>query len=164
MGQSCPDRSSESLKKGALLMSEENNTPQEARPLPVFNLGTQEQLNTNARNPDASRFEVERVKVNCAYFWPGHNFHWIPLLRHSEPRIPVEATWLEANAFEVKVEGRTEIWYHHDPERLKDALAKCRKSDVKATQGRPWLFINHGTGSYAFNCARAELQVCMGRS
>jgi hypothetical protein len=145
-------------------MSDENNTPTEAKHLPVFNLGTEEQLNTDANKTEANRFEVRRVEVKCAYFWPGHNFHWIPLLRHSEPLIPVEAAWIQGNAFEVKVEGRTEIWYHHDPERLKDALSKCRKSDVKATQGRPWLFINHGTGSYAFNCANKEIQVCASRT
>jgi hypothetical protein len=160
MGQQCPDRSSESLKKGALLMSEENNTPREPRSLPVFNLGTQEQLNTDARKADANRFEVERVKIKCSGFWAGHNFHWIPLMRYSEPRIPVEAVWLEGKAFEVKVEGRTEIWHHHDPERLKDALAKCKKSDIKATQGRTWLFINHGTGAYAFNCSNQKIQAC----
>ncbi len=143
-------------------MSEETNAPQEARHLPVFNIGTQEQLNTDAGNPDASRFEVEKVQVKCAFFWPGHNFHWIPLMRYSEPRIPVQALWLEDDSFEVKVEGRTEIWYHHDPARLKEALAKCRPSDVKATQGRSWLFINHGTGSYAFNCAKKPIEACQG--
>jgi hypothetical protein len=81
-------------------------------------------------------------------------------MRYSEPRIPVEAVWLEGKAFEVKVEGRKEIWYHHDPERLKDALAKCKKSDIKATQGRTWLFINHGTGAYAFNCSNQKIQAC----
>jgi hypothetical protein len=162
MGQQCPDRSSESLKKGALLMSEENNIPKEPKSLPVFNLGSQEQPNTDARNPDANRFEVERVKIKCSGFWAGHNFHWIPLMRYSEPRIPVQALWLEDDSFEVKVEGRTEIWYHHDPARLKDALAKCRPSDVKATQGRSWLFINHGTGSYAFNCANKPIEACQG--
>ena len=152
------------LEERALLMSEENNTPQEARHLQIFNIGTQEQLNTDAGNPDASRFEVEKVKVKCAFFWPGHNFHWIPLMRLSEPRIPVQAVWLEDDSFEVTVEGRTEIWYHHEPARLKSALAKCRPSDVKATQGRPWLFINHGTGSYAFNCANKPIQACQGRN
>lgn len=145
-------------------MSEDNNAPQEARHLPVFNLGNQEQLNEDAGKSDASRFEVEKVKVKCDFFWAGHNFHWIPLMRYSEPRIPVEAIWLEDDTFEVKVEGRTEIWYHHDPARLKEALAKCRPSDLKATQGRPWLFINHGGGSYAFNCSNKPIEACPGEN
>jgi hypothetical protein len=160
VGRKCPDRSSESLKKGALLMSEDNIIPGEAKPLQVFSLGSQEQLNADANKSDASRFEVGKVKARCDYYSAGHNFHWIPLMRHSQPRIPVEAVWLEGNAFEVKVEGRTEIWYHHEPARLKDALAKCAKSDVKATQGRHWLFINHGTGAYAFNCDVNKVRVC----
>ena len=141
-------------------MSEENNAPQEARPLPVYNLGNQEQLNEDANKADTSRFELGKIKARCDYYSAGHNFHWIPLMRHSQPRIPVEANWLEGNAFEVKVEGRAEIWYHHEPSRLKEALAKCKMSDIQATKGRHWLFINHGTGAYAFNCDINKVRVC----
>lgn len=141
-------------------MSEENNSPQEARPLPVFDLGSQEQLNADANKAGASRFELGKITARCDYYSAGHNFHWIPLMRHSQPRISVEAIWLEGNAFEVKVEGRTEIWYHHEPARLKEALAKCKKSDVQATKGRNWLFISHGTGAYAFNCDINKVRVC----
>ena len=159
MGQQCPDRSSEGLKKGALLMSEENNNP-EPRPLEVFSSAAGNQLNSSSLDGGEDRFTLEKIQIKCSGYWPGHHFHWIPILRHSQPRIPVGVRWLQDNAFEVVVEGRTEIWYHHDPERIKEALSKCNKEDIKATQGRTWLFINHGTGSYAFNCDNKEIQPC----
>jgi hypothetical protein len=37
---------------------------------------------------------------------------------------------------------------------------RIAKSDIKATQGRTWLFINHGTGAYAFNCSKEKIQAC----
>lgn len=140
-------------------MSEKSNN-QEPKNLPVYSMGTGKQLNENAKDGVKPNFELEAKPVRCQGYWPGHNFHWIPIFRYSEPRVPITAKWIEGEKFEVEVDGKTVYWYHHDPIRLREALAKAKPGDVKATEGRPWIFISTGDGSYSFNCHDEPLKGC----
>ena len=140
-------------------MSEETNN-QEPKMLPVFSSHIGKQFNELAKSGATADFEITSEPVKCSGYWEGHNFHWIPIFRYSEPRIPITARWIEGEKFEVVVNGETVHWYHHDPERLKEGLAKARPDQVKATEGRPWIFISTGDGAYAFNCAEEPLKGC----
>jgi hypothetical protein len=159
VGLIAPRDQAKSLKKGALLMSEEINN-QEPGMLPVFTMKTQKQLNVTAKEGSKPNFVLDPETYYCPWYHPGHNFHWIPIFNHSQPRIPIEARWLEGKAFEVVVEGKTAVWYHHRPERLKQAISKAQPGDIKATVGRPWIFISTGDGAYAFNCDEEPIKDC----
>ncbi len=146
-------------KERALQVSEENNN-QEPEMLQVFQMESGKQFNQLAKSGATPDFEITSDPVKCTGYWEGHNFHWIPLFRYSQPRIPISARWIEGQKFEVLVNGATVYWYHHDPERLKQALSKAKPDQVKATEGRPWIFISTGDGAYAFNCAEEPLKGC----
>jgi len=146
-------------KERALQVSEENNN-QEPEMLQVFQMESGKQFNELAKSGATPDFEITSDPVKCTGYWEGHNFHWIPLFRYSQPRIPISARWIEGQKFEVLVNGATVYWYHHDPERLKQALSKAKPDQVKATEGRPWIFISTGDGAYAFNCAEEPLKGC----
>ena len=156
MGRNAP------INEGAFFMSEETN-PQNNEPtyLQVFSSGTGKQLNSNALEGAEPRFELEKIAVQCSTYAEGHHFHWIPIFRYSEPRLKIKARWLEEDKFEIMTGSHTVIWRHHDPERLKAALAQAIPEDIKRTQGRPWIFIETGNGAYAFNCADEEMVPCV---
>jgi hypothetical protein len=138
-------------------MSQDNN---QAKPLKVFSLGEAKELNSKPNEKSEADFEIEESERRCQRFQAGHNFHWIPIFNRSQPRIEIQAKWLQDNQFEVVVEGKTEIWFHHEPERLKAALARTKKGGIKATLGRPWIFVDAGDGSYAFNCSNKPMIPC----
>ncbi|NDC49271.1 MAG: hypothetical protein EBZ61_09390 [Micrococcales bacterium] len=139
-------------------MSEENK--QEPQLLQVFDLATGKQFSSNAVKGVDPQFTVQAKPVSCTNYAPGHNFHWIPLFRFSQPRIPIQAKWFSGNQFEVFVEGNTAMWFHHDPERLKEALSKASAAGVQATEGRPCIFVDTGDGAYAFNCSEEPIEAC----
>lgn len=160
MGQLCPDRSSESLKKGALTMSEETQQNPVPYLLEVFSFQHHKQYASNAEEGVKKGFLLGPVRTDCQAYSAGHHFHWIPVFRYSKEKEFAEVKWLEGQSFEVKTQGTTQTWYHHDAERLKEALEKCRREDVMAIKGRPWIFIWCGDGCYAFNCSEDPITPC----
>lgn len=100
-------------------------------------------------------------KIPCTMFHAGHNFHWIPVFNHSHPRVPATVKWLKENQFQVMVDGSTRVWYHHQPERLKYAIANNPTGIVHVTKGRPWLFVTNGAGANAFNCSVSPVPICL---
>jgi hypothetical protein len=160
MGQSCPDRSSESLKKGALLMSEETQEDTGPFLLEVFSFKHHKQYATNAEVDVVKGFTLGPVRSDCQSYAEGHHFHWIPVFKYTSEKEFAEVRWLDDQAFEVNTQGKTLTWYHHDAERLKEALEKCRREDVMAIKDRPWIFIWCGDGCYAFNCSEEPIETC----
>ena len=141
-------------------MSEENNKPERPYMLEVFSSKEQKQFASNAEKGVIKGFVLDPVKPGCDSYSPGHHFHWIPIFKHSFPRIEITASWLEDKAFEVSVGGEKQIWYHHEPERLKQALSQCLDRAVTTTKDRQWIFIWCGDGCYAFNCSLEPLEDC----
>jgi hypothetical protein len=68
--------------------------------------------------------------VECQSYHPGHNVHWIPVLRKwvDEPRLPMTIRHIKANAFEITSEGKSEIVYNHNPSSVIRAI---REKDPK---------------------------------
>jgi hypothetical protein len=124
MGQLCPDRSSESLKKGALTMSEETNN----------NL--------------------------CYSYAEGHHFHYIAINSASKPRVPAQVRVLGA-AFQVTVEGETNLYFTHNPQRLLISLAGAKPENIEATKGRTWLFVKGDYSTDCFNMTNEALAPCV---
>jgi hypothetical protein len=62
--------------------------------------------------------------VECQSYHPGHNVHWIPVLRvwAKEPRLPMTIRHITANAFEITSEGKSEIVYNHNPSAVISAI------------------------------------------
>jgi hypothetical protein len=125
MGQLCPDRSSESLKKGALTMSERTN----------------------------NNF--------CNSYADGHHFHYIAINSASRPRVPAKIRVFGGTAFQVTVEGITNLWFTHNPQRLLISLAGARPEDIEATIGRTWLFVKGRYSIDCFNMTTGPLTCCV---
>lgn len=141
-------------------MSEENNKAERPYLLEVFSNSEHKQIASNAEKGVVKGFKLDPIKPGCSSYAPGHHFHWIPIFRYSSRRVPIEVSWLEDKSFEVVLAGKKQIWYHHEPERLKQALSLCLEGAVMATKGRPWIFIWCGDGCYAFNCSTDPIQTC----
>ena len=148
------------LEERALLMSEE--TQENAVPyfLEVFSFKHHKQYASNAEDGVTKGFTLDVVRTDCQAYAAGHHFHWIPIFKYSKEKEFAEVKFLEGQAFEITTQGETHTWYHHDPERLKEALEKCRREDVMAIKGRPWIFIWCGDGCYVFNCSEEPITPC----
>ena len=64
-------------------------------------------------------------------------------------------------AFEVTVEGVTNFWFTHDPQRLLIALAGARPENIEATKVRTWLFVKGDYGVNCFNMTTTPLTPCV---
>jgi hypothetical protein len=63
--------------------------------------------------------------------------------------VPAQIKVLGGAAFLVTVEGETNLWFTHDPQRLLIALAGAKPENIEATKGRTWLFVK---GDYSVDC------------
>jgi hypothetical protein len=71
--------------------------------------------------------------VECQSYHPGHNVHWIPVLRKwvDEPRLPMTIRHITANAFEITSEGKSEIVYNHNPSAVIRAIETANPNHFK---------------------------------
>ena len=67
--------------------------------------------------------------VECSSYLPGHNLHWIPVLRKwvDEPRLEMTIRHLKDNAFEITCEGITTTLYNHNPSAIINAINNNKK-------------------------------------
>lgn len=65
---------------------------------------------------------------NCSCYWPGHNLHWIPVLRVwvPEPRLPMSIEALEDVSFLITAQGQTAVYYTHAPEQTRRLIKKFK--------------------------------------
>ena len=93
--------------------------------------------------------------VECQSYHPGHNVHWIPVLRKwvDEPRLPMTIRHITANAFEITSEGKSEIVYNHNPSAVIRAIQdkdpkKFKKVGntgaitIESNKGHAWLYFS----------------------
>jgi hypothetical protein len=64
-------------------------------------------------------------------------------------------------AFQVTVEGVTNFWFTHDPQRLLIALAGAKPENIEATKGRTWLFVKGEYGVSCFNMTTTPQTSCV---
>jgi hypothetical protein len=101
--------------------------------------------------------------IDCPKYHPGHNTHWIPVLRvySKTPRIPAKVSHVTGQEFLVTINGQSHNWFFHDPERLSHAIAN-NPSGIKSVQGTSFLNIAHPEGGiYWFNLAKEDMADCI---
>jgi hypothetical protein len=86
--------------------------------------------------------------VECQSYHPGHNVHWIPVLKkwNNEPRLPMTIRHITANAFEITSEGKSEIVYSHNPSSVIKAIATIEPKRFKKVGNTGAITIESNTG------------------
>ncbi len=103
---------------------------------------------------------VETNNKTCNSYADGHHFHYIAINSASKPRVPAAIRVYGDTAFQVTVEGKTELWFTHNPQRLLIALAGAKPENIEATKGRTWLFVKGEYGISCFNMTTRPLTPC----
>ena len=93
--------------------------------------------------------------VECQSYHPGHNVHWIPVLRKwtDEPRLPMTIRHITSNAFEITSEGKTEILYNHNPSAVIKAIENAAPHlfkkvgntgaiTIETKRGHAWIYFS----------------------
>ncbi|MBB6627140.1 hypothetical protein H5V45_07380 [Nocardioides sp. KIGAM211] len=90
------------------------------------------------------------LEHDCASFGPGHQLHWQHWKKATAATlVPVSEVDVDGTLVEVHVAGRQPFhWLHHDPARLRDALAKAEMPILASPQ---WQALR--VDGYWFNCA-----------
>ena len=99
--------------------------------------------------------EANFGNVECNSYYPGHNVHWIPVLRKwvDEPRLEMTIRHIEGNSFELTSQGTSEILYNHAPSSLIKAIETADPSRFKkvgntgaititTTTGHAWIYFS----------------------
>jgi hypothetical protein len=97
----------------------------------------------------------------CHSYADGHHFHYIAINSASKPRVPATIRVYGEAAFQVTVEGKTNLWFTHNPQRLVMALAGAKPENIEATKGRTWLFVKGDYGVSCFNMTTSPLTPCV---
>lgn len=103
----------------------------------------------------------DKAKNVCHSYANGHHFHYIAINSASRPRVPATVKVFGGAAFQVTVEGVTNLWFTHDPQRLLIALAGAKPENIEATKGRTWLFVKGDYGVSCFNMSTSPLTPCV---
>lgn len=100
----------------------------------------------------------------CFSFADGHNLHYIAINSASRPRVPATIKVFGGAAFQVTVEGKTSLWFTHNPQRLLIALAGAKPENIEATKGRTWLFVKGDYSVECFNMTTRGIAPCVSQS
>ena len=103
----------------------------------------------------------ETNNKTCHSYADGHHFHYIAINSASKPRVPATIRVYGDAAFQVTVEGKTNLWFTHNPQRLVIALAGAKPENIEATKGRTWLFVKGDYGVSCFNMTTSPLTPCV---
>lgn len=100
----------------------------------------------------------------CESFHPGHNTHWIPVLKKypKHPRAEAVVAHVEGKQFTVTSMGRTWTYYFHDPETLIAVIAN-RPKGFKHVLGTSYITSEIATGHAWFNLSAEPLKPCQGK-
>jgi hypothetical protein len=103
----------------------------------------------------------EKTKNVCHSYANGHHFHYLAINSASRPRVPASIRVYGGAAFQVTVEGKTSLWFTHDPQRLVIALAGAKPENIEATKGRTWLFVKGDYSVECFNMTTSPITPCV---
>ena len=104
---------------------------------------------------------TQETNDTCHSYADGHHFHYLAINSASKPRVPATISVYGEAAFQVTVEGKTNLWFTHNPQRLVIALAGAKPENIEATKGRTWLFVKGDYGVSSFNMTTSPLTPCV---
>ena len=100
--------------------------------------------------------EANYGSVDCDSYHPGHNVHWIPVLRKwvDEPRLPMTIRHIEGNCFEITSQGESQLGYNHNPTAVIRAIKNADPSRFKKVgntgaitlsndKGHAWIYFSN---------------------
>ena len=92
--------------------------------------------------------EANYGSVDCNSYYPGHNVHWIPVLRKwvDEPRLPMTIKHIEGNEFEITSGDITQRLFNHDPRAVISAIKNNDQSCFKKVGNTGAITIDTPTG------------------
>jgi hypothetical protein len=64
-------------------------------------------------------------------------------------------------AFLVSCNGVTEYWFHHNPQRLQEAIGLSEPQGIEATQDKRFIFVNTGSRIERFHMSQESLSECI---
>ena len=99
--------------------------------------------------------------AECFSFHPGHHLHHSKIDDFIQPRSLVDVSHVMENAFLITLNGVTEYWFHHDPQRVLEALTKSHPEGIEVTADKKFLFIYTGKLIERFSMAQQEMGNCI---
>ena len=99
--------------------------------------------------------------AECFSFHPGHHLHHSKVDEFNQPRIMVDVSHVMENAFLITFNGVTEYWFHHDPQRVLEALTNSNPEGIEVTADRKFLFIYTGKLIERFNMSQEQISNCI---
>ena len=99
--------------------------------------------------------------AECFSFHPGHHLHHSKIDDFNQPRSLVDVSHVMENAFLITLNGVTEYWFHHDPQRLLEALTKSHPEGIEVTADKKFLFISTGKLIERFNMTQEQITSCI---
>ena len=104
-----------------------------------------------------------RAAKKCSLYFQGHNIHWIQAGQNrSYQDVPASVQHREGNCFLVSTgEDSIQVLYHHDPERLIEALQRYNSENLSfSPQGEILRITDEDEGDYLFSMSMKPLNDC----
>jgi len=99
----------------------------------------------------------EVTPSDCAYYLPGHNVYPMVAIKDASLNwLPAKVRHLRDQMFEVTYEGKTEIWYNHDEQGLRES--SNREAFVAAHTTR--IYVRNVTSYSCFHMSREPIAKC----
>lgn len=99
--------------------------------------------------------------AECFSFHPGHHLHHSKIDEFKQPRYLVDVSHVIDNAFLITLNGVTEYWFHHDPQRVLEALSRSHPEGIEVTADKKFLFVYTGKRIERFNMSQEGISNCI---
>ena len=97
----------------------------------------------------------------CFSFHEGHHLHHTKVDQFSQNRTLIDISHVMGSAFLVTSNGVTQFWFHHNPQRLLDALTLSENGGITATEDKKFLFVNTGIKVESFHMSQESISDCI---
>jgi hypothetical protein len=97
----------------------------------------------------------------CFSFHKGHHLHHTKVDQFNQARMQVDITHVADSAFLVTCNGITEYWFHHNPDRLQEALSQSEPRGIEVTEDKRFLFVYTSSRIERFHMSQENLSECI---
>jgi hypothetical protein len=98
---------------------------------------------------------------DCFSFHEGHHLHHTKVDLFDQNITPIDISHVMGSAFLVTSNGVTQFWFHHNPQRLLDALTLSENEGITATEDKKFLFVNTGIQVESFHMSQESISDCI---
>ena len=97
----------------------------------------------------------------CFSFHKGHHLHHTKIDMFNQDTTQIDISHVIDTAFLVSCNGVTEYWFHHNPQRLQEAIGLSEPQGIEATQDKRFIFVNTGSRIERFHMSQESLSECI---